>query len=207
MITVHHLNFSRSTRVLWLLEDLGLDYRLVAYERDASFRAPPELKAVHPLGKAPVIEDGDLKLAESAPILRYIDGRYGEGRFSPAAGTDEAALHEEWLHYAESSAGVPIMMTIIGGMLGGLQPRLDAFIQPQLARTLDYMSEAVAAGPYLMGERFTLADIQMSYLLVMARHADLLGDHPSLTAYLDRLEARPAFIKATEVGGPMAPPG
>ncbi|MGI4747894.1 MAG: glutathione S-transferase family protein [Janthinobacterium lividum] len=206
MITVHHLNFSRSTRILWLLEELGLAYRLVAYRRDAGFRAPSELKAVHPLGKAPIIEDGDLKLAESAAILRYIDDRYGTGEFSPPAGSDEAAVHDEWLHYAESSAGLPIMITLIGSMTGGLPPSVEAFTRPELTATLDYISKAVTPGPYLMGEQFTLADIQMSYLLEMARYVNLLGNHPELVTYLDRIEARPAFARAVEAGGPMAPP-
>lgn len=179
MITVHHLNFSRSSRVLWLLEELGLDYELISYRRDAGFRAPPELKAVHPLGKAPVIEDGDLVLAESAAILAYINATYGAGRLAPPAGTRDAAVHDEWLQYSESSAGFPIMMTLIGGMTGGLPDGLRGFTAPELARTLDYLEQGVAPGPYLMGDAFTLADIQLSYLLASAEHAGLLGGHPA----------------------------
>lgn len=207
MITVHHLNFSRSTRVLWLLEELGLDYKLVTYERDASFRAPAALKAVHPLGKAPVIEDGDLKIAESSSILRHIDSRHGGGRLSPPVGSDAASVHDEWLQYGESSAGFPIMVTVIGGMLGGLPAAVEGFTKPALKTNLDYVAAAVAPGPYLMGEQFTLADIQLAYLLELAGAFGALGEHPAIDAYLDRLRARPAFVKAIQVGGPMRPPG
>ncbi|MHB8283251.1 MAG: glutathione S-transferase family protein [Caulobacteraceae bacterium] len=206
MIVLHHLNFSRSFRVLWLLEELGLDYRLVKYERNAQFRAPPELAKVHPLGKAPVIQDDDLILAESAVILDYIDAKYADGRLSPPAGTKAHILHEEWLQYVESSAAFPIMMTLIGGMTGGLPEGLAAFAKPAVAKTLDYIAEGLGAGPYIMGEQFTLADIQFSYVLVMARHAGLLEGRQSILDYLERLSARPAFAKAVAIGGPMAPP-
>ncbi len=206
MLTVHHLNFSRSTRVLWLLEELGQSYDLVRYARDANFRAPPELAAVHPHGKAPVVQDGDLTLAESSAILTYINDRYGKGRFAPATGTPAAALHDEWLQYVESTGASPVTMTVIGGMTGGLPEGLQKFASAGVAKTLDYIAEAVAPGGYLMGEELTLADIQMSYLLAMAGHAGLLEAHPALTEYLQRLAERPAFAKAIEVGGPMVPP-
>jgi glutathione S-transferase len=121
MITLHHLNFSRSTRVIWLLEELGIDYELVKYERDQNFRAPPSLAKVHPLGRAPVLVDGDLVLAESATILRYLETNYGNGRLVPAPGTPDRALHDEWLDFVESSAGMPVMLAAIGSMTGGLQ--------------------------------------------------------------------------------------
>jgi glutathione S-transferase len=167
-------------------------------------RAPPSLKDVHPLGKAPVIEDGNLTLAESAVILRYIDDTYGEGRFAPRPDTPDAVIHDEWLHYAESSAALPIMITLLGGMTGGLPEGLKAFTQPELAKTLDYIEAGLTPGPFLMGESFTLADIQMSYLLLLAESTGLLNGHPALGEYLRRLEARPAFAKAVEVGGPAA---
>ncbi len=206
MLTVHHLNFSRSFRVLWLLEELDLPYELVRYERDAKFRAPADLKAVHPLGKAPIVQDDDLTLAESAPILSYLNRRYGGGRLSPPEGTPEAAIHDEWLQFVESSAAFPIMMTVVGGMMGGLPDALGKFSQPEVAKTFAYIADGVGEGPYLMGAKLTLADIQMSYLLATAEHAGLLEDQPVVAAYFDRLKAVPGFQKAIEIGGPLAPP-
>jgi len=206
MLTLHHLNYSRSIRVIWLLEELGIEYDLVKYERDANFRAPPELKAIHPLGKAPVLVDGDLTLAESAPILAYIDERYGERRFSPPIDSDAAAVHDEWLQYVESSAALPIMMTSLGKRMGGLPDGLAKFTGPEVTKTLDYIGAGVGDGPYLMGEQLMLADIQMCYILAIAESAGLLGDHPDVAAYLDRLRARPAFVAATEIGGPLMAP-
>ena len=206
MLTLHHLNYSRSIRVIWLLEELGIEYDLVKYERDANFRAPPELKAIHPLGKAPVLVDGDLTLAESAPILAYVDERYGERRFSPPIDSDAAAVHDEWLQYVESSAALPIMMTSLGKRMGGLPDGLAKFTGPEVTKTLDYIGAGVGEGPYLMGEQLMLADIQMCYILAIAESAGLLGDHPDVAAYLDRLRARPAFVAATEIGGPLMAP-
>ena len=206
MLTLHHLNYSRSIRVIWLLEELGIEYDLVKYERDANFRAPPELKAIHPLGKAPVLVDDDLTLAESAPILAYIDERYGERRFSPPIDSDAAAVHDEWLQYVESSAALPIMMTSLGKRMGGLPDGLAKFTGPEVTKTLDYIGAGVGDGPYLMGEQLMLADIQMCYILAIAESAGLLGDDPDVAAYLDRLRARPAFVAATEIGGPLMAP-
>jgi len=208
MITLHHLNFSRSTRVLWLLEELGIDYDLVRYQRTAGFRAPDTLKAVHPLGKAPVLQDDDLTLAESASILSYLATRYGDGDFLPPAGTAESAIHDEWLQYAESSAGLPIMMTLLGGMMGGLPDGLRGFSDGELKKTFDYIDARLAAGgPYLMGETFMIADIQLAYMIDVAESAGLLGGYPALGAYLETLKARPALAKAIEIGGPMHPRG
>jgi glutathione S-transferase len=206
MITLHHLNFSRSTRVLWLLEELGIDYDLIRYERTAGFRAPDTLKDVHPLGKAPVLQDDDLTLAESATILAYLAQRYGDGRFTPAAGTTDAAIHDEWLQYGESSAGLPIMMTLLGGMLGGLPETMSRFTTPELKKAFDYIeSRITSAGPYLMGETFTIADIQLAYMIDVAESSGMLGEHPALSSYLATLKARPALSRAIEIGGPMHP--
>ena len=206
MITLHHLNLSRSTRVLWLLEELGLEYDLVRHERTPQFRSPESLKAVHPLGKAPTIEDGSLKLAESAVVLDYINTRYGDGQLAPTAGTDAAWVHNEWLHYAESSAGLPIMITLLGAMTGGLPEGLGGFAGAELTRTLDHIETNIGDSPFLMGEQFTIADIQLAYLLTLVRSVGMLGEHKGLLTYLERLEARPAFQKAIEIGGPMTPP-
>lgn len=208
MITLHHLNFSRSTRVLWLLEELGIDYDLIRYERTPGFRAPETLKEVHPLGKAPVLQDDDLTLAESATILAYLSQEHGDGRFMPAPGTADAAIHDEWLQYAESSAGLPIMMTLLGGMFGGLPDHLTRFTNPELKRALDYIEARLGAGgPYLMGEAFTIADIQLAYMIDVAESSGMLGGHPALSAYLATLKTRPALSRAIEIGGPMHPRG
>ncbi|MEP9378833.1 glutathione S-transferase family protein [Aquabacter sp. CN5-332] len=206
MITVHHLDFSRSHRVLWLLEEFGLTYELVRYKRDANFKAPPALAAIHPLGKSPVIQDGALTLAESAVILEYINTRYGGGRLAPPPGSDAYFVHEEWLQFVESTAAFPIMMTRIGALTGGLSERMAQFVSPVLQKTLDYISSAVSTGAYLSGDRFQLADIQMAYPLEIASYGGMLGAYPQLTEYLDRLKARPAFERAVEKGGPMMPP-
>jgi glutathione S-transferase len=206
MITLHHLNFSRSSRVIWLLEELGLDYQLVKYERDQNFRAPASLAEIHPLGKAPVLVDDDLVLAESGTILRYLEMKYGDGRLVPAPGAPDRARHDEWLDFAESSAGLPVMLTLLGGMTGGLPAGLAGFTAPELAKTLKYIAAQVTDRTYLMGDRLTLADIQISYLLTALRQVGQLADYPVVTAYLERLEQTPGLKKALEIGGPMSPP-
>lgn len=206
MLVVHHLEFSRSHRVIWLLEELELPYRLVRYARTENFRAPPELTEIHPLGKAPVIQDGGLVLAESAVILKYIDARYGGGRFSPPERSDAAFEHEEWLQYAESTAALPIIITRIGELTGGLSDRMRGFVGPTLLKTLNHIAERVGDRDYLMGAQPTLADIQMAYILETAEQAGMLEQHEPASRYLARLKTRPAFGKAVEIGGPMFPP-
>jgi glutathione S-transferase len=206
MITLHHLEYSRSMRIAWLFEELGVDYELVRYPRDPNFRAPPELAKVHPLGKSPVIVDGGLKLAESSAILRYVEETYGKGDLTPPTGTPEYALHGEWLDYVESSAGLPIMITLLGGMTGGLSEKLQAFAAPQIVATLAYIAGGIGTKPYLMGDKLSLADIQMSYMLGLAKRIGALDDQPGVAAYFDRLQAEPGFLRAIERGGPMMPP-
>ncbi len=203
MLTLHHLAFSRSQRILWLIEELGLPVDLIRYERTAEFRAPPELKTVHPLGKSPVLSDDDLTLAESATILRYFDGRYGENRFSPEAGTPEHAIHDEWLDFVESTAAGPVL-TILLSERAGEQAAADR-ARPMADTTLGYIADSLGDKPFLMGERPMLADIQMTYFLAMARMAKLLDGHPKLVDYLARLEAEPGFQRAQARGGPMMP--
>lgn len=205
MLTLHHLAYSRSLRVLWLLEELGLDFELIRYDRTKDFRAPPELAKVHPLGKAPVIVDDDLVLAESSAILRYIDGKYGAGTHMPPAGTPARAVAEEWLDYVESSASLPIMIAMLGQRTGGLNERLQGFADSQVSATLAYIAGGIGEGPFLMGDQLTLADIQMSYILAVAEMAGVLADQPVIAAYLDRLKRQPAFQRAMARGGPMTP--
>jgi glutathione S-transferase len=205
MITLHHLAYSRGVRVLWLLEELGLPYDLVTYPRTKAFGAPPELAKIHPLGKSPVIVDGALVLAESATILRHIHDRNGAGRFTPPAGTAAHALHEEWLDYVESTAGLPVMVTLLGARTGGLSDGMTAFAEAQTKKTLDYIASGINKGPFIMGDQLTLADMQMSYMLAVAEMAGVLGAYPQITAYLERLKQQPGFLKAVARGGPMTP--
>jgi len=219
-IVVHHLNNSRSQRVLWLLEELGLPYEVRRYQRDPqTMLAPPELRAVHPLGKSPVIEDGELTLAESGAILEYLAGRYGEGRFAPAAGTPERLRYSYWMHYAEGSAMPPLLLKLVFNRIEsgpmpffvrpvarGIARRvLGTFVEPNIARHLDYMEGELAARPWFAGEAFSAADIQMSFPLeAAAARGGLDGRRPNLTGFLERIHARPAYQRALESGGAYA---
>jgi glutathione S-transferase len=202
MITVHHLNQSRSQRILWLLEELGLPYEIKFYQRDATTNlAPPELEAAHPLGKSPVITDGDRTIAESGAIVDYLVRRHGAGRLAPPPGTEDYETHQEWLHYAEGSAMLPLMINLYVTRLGAagapLQPRIDS----EIARHLGYVDKALAGRDYLMGPNLTAADVQMSFVGEVGRAFGRLSDLPNLDAWVDRLHGRPAYKRALEKGG------
>jgi glutathione S-transferase len=205
MLTLHHLATSRSSRVIWLLEALGVEYALVTHQRGPDLRAQADLAAVHPLGKAPTIVDGDLVLVESATILRYIAEHYGNGRFMPPAGSHARARHDEWLDYAESSLMMPLLTKLFGMMMGGLPPAMDLFVSGELAKSLGYIEAGVGEGPFIMGAELTLADMQLSYCLAMAEVAGLLQGYPGLVAYWQHLQAEPGFKRAIEIGGPLMP--
>ena len=216
-IVVHHLNNSRSQRVLWMLEELGLRYEIRRYQRDRkTMLAPPELRSVHPLGKSPVIEDGDLKLAESGAILEYLAGRYGEGRLVPAEGTPERLRYTYWMHYAEGSAMPPLLMKLVFSRIEsgpmpffvrpvarGIARRvLDGFVEPNIARHLDYMEGELRERDWFAGAEFSAADIQMSFPLEgAAARGGLDASRPKLMDFLDRIHARPAYRRAIEAGG------
>lgn len=216
-ITIHHLNNSRSHRVLWLMEELEMDYQVVNYQRDAeTMLAPPELKDVHPLGKAPVITDGDATIAETGAILEYLVGVYGEGRLIPPAGTPERLRYTYWLHYAEGSAMPPLLLKLIFDRIEAgplpffarpvakaISARVkSAFIRPQLKLHLDYMESELAENDWFAGFRFSAADIQMSFPLEAALlRGGLDADRPRLMAFLERIHARPAYLRAIERGG------
>ncbi len=206
MITLHHLQTSRSSRIIWLLEALGVEYALITHKRGADMRSGADLAAVHPLGKAPTLIDGDLVLVESSAVLRYIAGRYGNGKFVPAPGTNAHAKHDEWLDYAESSLMMPLMFSLLGLMTGGLPPALEGFAKPELAKALDYIGAGLGEGPYLMGAELTLADMQMSYCLALLEAGGFLAGRPALTAYWQRLQAEPGFQRTLEIGGPIVMP-
>jgi len=203
MIKVHHLNNSRSHRVLWLLEELALPYEIVPYQRDAVTNlAPPELKAIHPLGKSPVISDGDIVVAESGAIIDYIATGPGQGRLVPPAGTSAHRDYVHWLHFAEGSAMLPFMLLLytmrLGEAAAPLQPRIDGEITNHLA----YMDGALADRPFFCGADFSAADVQISFVLEIAKQFGRLAPYARLSDLLARYQARPAYLKAIERGGP-----
>ncbi|HWX30971.1 MAG TPA: glutathione S-transferase [Steroidobacteraceae bacterium] len=220
MITVHHLNNSRSQRVLWLLEELGVAYEVKRYQRDAkSMLAPPALLAVHPLGKSPVIVDGAVTVAESGAVIEYLIDRYGGGRLIPNAGTPERLRYTYWLHYAEGSAMPPLLLKLVFDRvannpapwpISAVARRIastvqNAFIAPQLKRHLDFMEAELAAHTWFAGEEFTAADVQMSFPLeAAASRAGLNAGRPRLMAFLERIHARDAYKRALERGGPYS---
>jgi glutathione S-transferase len=218
MIVVHHLNNSRSQRVLWLLEELGLEYEIVRYQRDPkTMLAPPELRAIHPLGKSPVISDGEVVVAESGAIVEYLIETYGNGRLVPAAGTAERRRWTYFLHYAEGSAMAPLLMKLIFDRVETspapffVKPIARAiarkvkgsYIEPQIEAHLNYLESELGKTTWFAGAEFTAADIQMSFPLeAAAARGGLDASRPRLTAFLQRIHSRPAFQRALERGGP-----
>ncbi|MEG1679976.1 MAG: glutathione S-transferase family protein [Stenotrophomonas sp.] len=205
MITVHHLNNSRSQRILWLLEELGLPYEIKRYQRDPKTSlAPPELKAINPLGKSPVIEDGTLVLTESGAIVDYLIRRHGGGRLQPDPASPAYDEYVKWLHFAEGSAMLPFMLHLYVGRLGDAGAPLQPRIQSELANFLGYIDGALRDTPYLMGEELSGADIQLSFIGELAKVQRMAGPYPHLLAWMARLQARPAYQKAIERGGEYA---
>jgi glutathione S-transferase len=203
MIVVHHLNNSRSQRILWLLEELEAPYEIEFYQRDATTNlAPPELKAIHPLGKSPVITDGELTIAESGAAVDYIIRTAGHGRLAPKPGTAEHEHYLEWLHYAEGSAMLPLMLNLYTLRLGEGGAPLKDRIDSEIDNHLGYVEAALAGRPFLLGDDFGGADVQMSFVGEVGRAFGRLADKPNLAAWVERLHARPAFKKAIEKGGP-----
>ena len=201
MLKVHHLNNSRSQRILWLLEELGTPYEIVKYQRMSPMPlAPPELKEVHPLGKSPVITDGDRTIAESGAIVEYIIDRYGNGRLRPKPGSDDYWKYVEWMHYAEGSAMLPLLMALYAGLLGDgaalLRPRIDS----EIANNLSYMAAGLGGRQFFVGNDLTGADIQLLFVLEAA--GSRLEPYPALVAYRDRMHARPAYKRGIDKGGP-----
>jgi glutathione S-transferase len=217
MIVVHHLNNSRSQRILWLLEELGLPYEVKRYQRDAqTMLAPPELRAVHPLGKSPVITDGGQTLAESGAIIEYLAGKYGAGKLVPADGTPEKLRYTYWMHFAEGSMMPPLLLKLIFDRIesgpvpffvkpiarGIAQKVKGLMVLPNLQRLLDFMEGELGKSAWFAGESFSAADIQMSFPLeAAAMRAGLDQGRPKLWAWLKTIHARPAYQRALEKGG------
>jgi len=202
MIRVHHLNNSRSQRVLWLLEELGIPYEIARYQRNkATMLAPDELKRAHPLGKSPVIEDDGKKFAETGLIVEYLVERYGPD-LAPSRDSDLYWRYRYWMHYAEGSAMPPLLLKLIVDRLGILAFPARKFVNSQVKLHLDLESE-LSAGPWFLGERFSAADIMMSFPLEAARtRGGLDATRPSLFGFVERVHARPAYRRALEKGGP-----
>ena len=216
MIVVHHLNNSRSQRILWLLEELGVPYDIKRYQRDAKTSlAPPELLAVHPLGKSPVITDGDLTLAESGAIVEYLVDRYGKGALVPPQGTPGRIRYTYWLHFAEGSAMPPLVMKLVFNRVEkapmpffakpiarGISSKVKgAFVDPNIDRISDHIEAELGRGEWFAGNDFTAADIQMSFpveaLVLRGRNTE----RPNMKRFLERIHARPAYRRALERGG------
>ncbi|TNJ41855.1 glutathione S-transferase family protein [Phaeobacter sp. B1627] len=203
MITLHALKYSRATRVLWLLADLGQPCNRVDYDRTERFRAPEALKQVHPLGKSPVIEDDGEMVAESATILRYLVEKYGDTSHRPAEGTSAYWQHEALLDYVEASFAEVALKAILPAFGGEPVPdEARAALDVHLA----YITRLIGDGPLLFGHRAMLADIQMSYILALLERFGLLTGYPVLASYWDALQQQPGYIAATQAAGPMAPP-
>jgi glutathione S-transferase len=203
MLKVHHLNNSRSQRILWLLEEIGTPYEIVHYTRGTPIPlAPPELKQVHPLGKSPVITDGNKTIAESGAIVEYLIDTYGKGRFKPKAGSGDYWKYVEWMHYSEGSAMLPLLLALYTNMLGeagaALKPRVDG----EIANNLSYMENALGHREFFVGQELSGADIQLLFVLEAA--GARLDPYPALVKYRARMQARPAYKRGIEKGGPYA---
>jgi len=203
MIRVHHLNNSRSQRVLWLLEELAVSYEITRYQRNkATMLAPDELKRAHPLGKSPVIEDDGKKFAETGLIVEYLVERYGPD-LAPSRDSDLYWRYRYWMHYAEGSAMPPLLLKLIVDRLGILAFPARKFVNSQVKLHLDYMESELSAGPWFLGERFSAADIMMSFPLEAAKiRGGFDATRPNLFSFVERFHARPAYRRALEKGGP-----
>jgi glutathione S-transferase len=202
MITIHHLDDSRSQRILWLLEELGQPYEIIKHKRDPGTRlAPAALKAVHPLGKSPVIEDDNRVVAESGAIIDYILRRYGDGRLQQAAFDPHYDKYVHWMHYAEGSAMPALIIRInvarVGAAAAPMLPRLDAEIALQLA----YINDALEGRRYILGDELTAADIQLSFVGELAAARFGIAQYPNVEAWVKRFQARPAYQAALTRGG------
>jgi glutathione S-transferase len=221
MIIVHHLNNSRSQRLLWLLEELGIPYEIKRYQRDAkTMLAPPELVRVHPLGKSPVVTDDGITVAESGAIIEYVLEKYGAGRLVPPPGTEARRRFTYWLHFAEGSAMPPLLLKLIFDRIGsgqgmpffakpiarGIAAKVKTLmVEPNLKRQLDFMESELSRSEWFAGDEFSAADIQMSFPVEAASmRAGLDASRPQLMTFLRTIHARPAFRRALERGGPYS---
>ncbi|OED42637.1 glutathione S-transferase [Endozoicomonas sp. (ex Bugula neritina AB1)] len=201
MIKVHHLKESRSTRILWLLEELGIEYQREDYERDAQTRlAPLSMREVHPLGKAPIVEDNGLVLIESAAIMEYLLDKYAPNQLRPEKETPDYHVYQKWMHFAEGSAMIPVLLRLFLGRMEDQSAPVFGYAQKEFELDFAYINETLSASTWLVGELFTAADIMMVTVLLLARNLGMLDNYPHIQFYLKRVSAREAFQKAISYG-------
>lgn len=203
MIKVHHLNNSRSQRVLWLLEELSLDYEIIQYQREPSFAAPDELQSIHPLGKAPVVDVGGYIMAESGAVVEYLVQKYGAGKLSPAMDSPDYPKYLEMLHYPEGSLSLPLLDLLFDRMLQINNEQFTAYSMQRAQNQLSYVNGLLEGQNYLLGDEFSAADIQITFNLQGAEASGLLAEYKNIADFIERMEARPAYIRAIEKGGPF----
>ena len=202
MITIHHLNDSRSQRILWLLEELGLEYKVIRYERDAETRlAPPALLEVHPLGKSPVLEENGLKIHETGAIVEYLIDTYDDGTLAPERKTTQHIRYTEWMHYAEGSAMLPLLLKLYTSRLGDAAAPLTPRIDGETINHFSYLSKSLADNDFFLGDKLSAADIMLSFPIEAANMRGGLAQLPNLAEFVKRIQARPAYKKALEQGG------
>jgi glutathione S-transferase len=205
VLEVHHLNNSRSQRVLWLLEELELPYQIVKYQRDATTNLAPEsLKAIHPLGKSPVLRDDGQVVIESGAIIEYVVRRYGKGRLAPDPATPDGVRYLELMHYAEGSAMLPVMLRLYLSRLGEAGKPLEPRVLSELENHFGYLDGLLAGRDWFVGRELSAADIQLSFAIQAARLLYGLEKFPNLARFLERIQARPAYKRALEKGGAYA---
>jgi glutathione S-transferase len=203
VIEVHHLNNSRSQRVLWLLEELGLPYEIVKYQRDATTNLAPEsLKKIHPLGKSPVIKDGPTVVIESGAILEYVVRKYGKGRLAPAESSPDWPRYLQFMHYAEGSAMLPVMLKLYLSRIGDAGAPLAPRVTSEIENHFGYLDRELGPNEWFVGKELSAADINLSFPIQAARLLHGLDHFPNLARFLDRVHARPAYKRGLEKGGP-----
>ncbi len=203
MIIVHHLNNSKSQRILWLLEELGLDYEIKAYKRLPSGLAPPEMQNIHPLGKAPIVEIDGVVMAESGGVVQYVLERHSSGRLMPDRASPEYPKFLELLHYAEGSISPPVIMVLLSNLMKVDNPTFTGMTENMVRTHLGFVETLLIDHDYLVGNEFTAADLQITFILQMASGQGLLESRPRLREYVTRMESRPAYKRALEKGGPF----
>ncbi|MFT6986608.1 MAG: glutathione S-transferase [Psychromonas sp.] len=200
MIKLHHLNRSRSKRIIWLLEELKVKYEVVAYQRDSiTSLAPVELKSVHPLGKSPIIEDDDLIVAESGAITEYLIDKYADGQFAPKRGTKEYVEYSQWIHFAESSAILPLLLKMFVAKDGCETNFLAGYADLESEKVISFFDESLAGKRYLVADQFSGADIMMSFIVEIVKNNGDFEKYKNIAAYAAQLATHPAFIQADNI--------